>query len=61
MISTLKVDAHLRTTFVPNSAITKMNAATKTVHSQYGMPKSVSRVEPPVAKAAADAVPIMIR
>ena len=61
MISTLKVEAHFLTTLVPKSAITKINAAMISVQSQYGIPNRVCSVEPPVAKAAADAVPIMIR
>ena len=40
-MSTLSVDAHLRTTGVPYSAMTKMHAPTISVHSQYGRPESV--------------------
>ena len=61
MIRTLSVEAHFRTMLVPKRATRKMKAAMMTVHSQYGMPDSVWIVEPPVAKAAAEAVPIMIR
>ena len=61
MISTLRVEAHFLTTLVPYRAMKKINAAMISVHTQYGMPNSVCKVEPPVANAAADAVPIMIR
>ena len=40
-MSTLSVDAHLRTIKVPYSAMTKINAPTMSVHSQYGRPESV--------------------
>lgn len=40
-MSTLSVDAHLRTIEVPYSAMTKINVPTMSVHSQYGRPESV--------------------
>ena len=40
-MSTLSVDAHLRTIEVPERAMMKMNAPTISVHSQYGRSESV--------------------